>query len=106
MEIIFNADKTKARWQTDGKKGKMQSVKEDGDGKYITVEGSKHYINEYFVENKTVELEDDELKIFHAYHETKTFWDKMFDDVGQEDYYHYRSKCTGMPNSFFTKKSY
>lgn len=105
MEIIFTSDKSKARWQTDSKKGKMQSIKNDDGGKYITIEGSKHYVNEYFVEKKKRrDLDDNELKIYHAYYETKTFWDNMFDDVAEDDYYHYRSKCTGMPKSFFEKE--
>ena len=105
MEIKLNEDKTKAKWFTDKEKGKLQKVKEDGDGQYITVKGEKHYINHlYETKKEKFELEENDLKVYHAYFESKTFWDKMFDDVAEDDYYHYRSKCTGMPKSFFLQE--
>lgn len=105
MKITLNTDKTKAKWFTDKEKGKLQKIKQDNNGKYITVKGEKYYINHLFEEKKEKNiLEKNDIKVYHAYHQTKTFWDNMFDDVAEDDYYHYRSKCTGMPKSFFQQK--
>lgn len=105
MKITFNSDKTKAKWFTDKEKGKLQKIKQDNHGKYITIKGKNYYLDELFEKKKKkIDLEDSELKIYHAYYQTKHFWDRMFNDVAEDDYYHYRSKCTGMPKSFFLQE--
>ena len=103
----------KARW-TDGKEtGNWQSIKADKKGRFIRKGTEKLYLPKEDVPEQPVgqtekeepDLEDFDKKVFHAYYESKTFWDSMFGLPPEStDYFFYRSKIEGYGRNFFIKK--
>lgn len=112
MEILIEGKK--AKWVDGEENGRWQNIKTDDKGATFIRKGVDIiYINnlstipeEPKCDNKIVATNDKtehELKIYHAYFNTKPVWDKMFNDISDTDYYYYRGLCTGMSKSFFTK---
>ena len=116
MKVLINGDK--AKWVDGNENGRWQKIKSDDKGHFIRKGTDVVYIDEYINKNDNrhpievkakdtpdlIELDSHELKIYHAYWESKHFWDKMFDDVSDRDFYYYRGLCVGMPKSFFLQK--
>lgn len=97
MNIIYNEDKTKAKWQDGDEKGNFQSIKEDEVGFYINVRSQPYYI-----EKKPAKLDEHDYKILYAWYNSKYFFDKEFGYNSESaEYYHYRNLCNGMPKKFF-----
>lgn len=119
--ITFEFNNGKARW-TDGKdSGNWQSVKTDKQGQFIRKGTEKLYLPKEDVEMVSqpepasgqiestppaeVSMDDHDAKVYWAYYETKTFWNKRFNlPDGASDYYVFRSKIGGYDRSFFAKK--
>lgn len=115
MKIIFDG-KGKAKWIAGDNSGRWQKIKSDAQGTFIRKGTETIYFNQDLIEGKQeknkgrgdeenkIELSEDNLFIFDAFHETKYFWDKKHGDVAPRDYYYYRNQLQYHKRSFFNKK--
>lgn len=114
MKILI--ENNKAKWVDGEENGRWQNIKSDDKGKFIRKGTDIIYIDGHVDEGLTPSkdvlkeqqptgLDEHSLKIFHAYWESKPFWEKRFQDVADGDYYYYRGLCAGMSRSYFNKKS-
>lgn len=108
MEVLIENDK--AKWVDGNECGRWQKIKNDDNGSFIRKGVEIIYINSNApktsdsAKSKPVDLDEHDLKIYHAYWKCKSYWDNLFPKMGQGDYYYYRGLCVGMPKSFFNRK--